>query len=450
MVLNADPFLTEDLKHILSSSPGYYAPEEMTKPDLSKISASTATGKNIVSWSKEKPKRELEFPLQSTATSTALGPGSYDPKKYSPGYKNKEKGSAFSSKDKKGLFGELLIGKLEKQKMAQNLQYIVDMQPGPGAYYSEKNSSSFHKKFDRLRLYQDFQLGDVRFKNKDKSNNLGPGYYSLKDDWICDQEKQNKNNGKTPAFNSSEKNRNIFMKVDKDIPGVNYVSKLENDPKVRKALNKKNYILAIKQRNLQDTNNQKEILHKPFRDKIQEERNKSPGPGDYNLEEIRKFGDKPDPVFRSLTDKAIAFKSVEKKKAPPPGYYLVENGTLASKLKKDKEYLDKAKLPKKMGFDKREPRFGHEVEKNIYKKLLELKESLSAEEKMAKIVRKLYKGNVIYTTSKDFYKPEKDGDEKGVLRYEKEVKPSFPFNRRVYLFNLIYFILEFKVSESEV
>lgn len=432
LLLNHDPFFTEDQKNLLAQSPGYYH-HESSILDNSKISS----GKGVINWSKDKKKRKLEFPLQSTTASIGLGPGSYNPKIYTPRYKLKEKGSAFTSKDKKGIFGELIVGRVEKEKLAKNLQYIVDLEPGPGAYYSEKNSSCFHKKFDRLRRYQDFQLGDVRFKEKLVMNNLGPGHYEIKDDWVWDKRKEKKR--KNVPFNSSAEKKSMFLKSNKDVPGPSYISKMSINPKFEKAKKKKEYLISIKQQSLKTANEQRELLHKPFRDKFKAEKEKTPGPGEYNLERKNRGKLREDPVFRSSTEKLTVFRKDLKEKAPPVGYYLVENNSLATKLKKDRDYLERVKLPAKLGFNNRQPRFGKSEEKNFYRKLLELKQSLTAEQKMAKVIRKLYKGSVEYTTNNNF-KPKKNRQNRRFNSSRAKKQESFPFNIRVIHPNFYFFL----------
>ena len=62
----------------------------------------------------------------------------------------------------------------------ENLEKIIDMQPGPGAYYDSEKNSAFRKSFDRKRVHQNFDLPAERFPPASQDAVLlpGPGQYN--------------------------------------------------------------------------------------------------------------------------------------------------------------------------------------------------------------------------------------------------------------------------------
>ena len=115
-----------------------------------------------------------------------------------------------------------------------DLNYIANIEPGPGEYHDEENISAF-KKAKRNRTIESFRLGEIRFNSindqRMRNHNAGPGSYSVRQDL----EKRSYNKAKIKApFNINElrKPRDFYKIIsDSDAFSLRKIMK-ENETKM--------------------------------------------------------------------------------------------------------------------------------------------------------------------------------------------------------------------------
>jgi hypothetical protein len=173
----------------------------------------------------------------------------------------------------------------------ENLQAIVDQEPGPGAYHDEERHSSFSKKIKRIRYHEDFALKQDRFEKEDltKSPSPGPGFYSeVTPEDVGFNRYVNKRGKKVPfdsqAPRMKQPRKNEFGEIDEDYitPAPGYSANLENDPKMIMAQLRKDDILRQKSDHIRKVQMEKNEAYGPFRKKLKRERRQVPDPGFYH------------------------------------------------------------------------------------------------------------------------------------------------------------------------
>lgn len=345
------------------------------------------------------------------------------------------------------------IVRASDQKYMENLQAIVDQEPGPGAYYDEQKYSSFNKSFKRLKYHEDFSLKVDRFTAPEDEKSTcqpGPGAYNqtqVKD--VGFNQFENRKGVKVPFGTNEprlkELRKNEFGEIDEDYisPGPGHSSNLDKDPKMIMAELRKQDILRQKSHSIKQNLSEKDEAFGPFRKKLKRERSKIPGPGLYHKNNnVRKEGCT-GANFRSKTSRLKVFDD-KKGKIPPPGYYRQDANTIAQNIVHPALRVN---TDVEVSFNSHASRFGYNKKPNIYSQLKKVKQALTDEEKMLKVVQNLYrsgkmgvkyggKEGVYYTDPFDAANLDKGSRAKSLglksgkaWTFNKSVSSNFKFSR---------------------
>lgn len=286
------------------------------------------------------------------------------------------------------------------KKYMDNLQEIINQQPGPGAYYDEKKHSSFTTKSKRVRNHKDvFSLQPERFEDNPfkQSMSPGPGAYNQNQNDDVGFNKYKLRKGKEVPFNSNaprlkEPRKNEFGEIDQDyiLPGPGHSANFDEDPRMIMAELRKKNQLQQKSEHIRKTQREKDLAFGPFRKKLRRERTKVPDPGLYFKSKSVEKKAGAGVNFKSKTSKLTVFEQ-KKGQIPPPGYYKQDSNTIAQHL-----VHPALKVNKEVDvcFNSHAPRFDYNKKPNLYSQLKKVKQALTDEEKMLKVVQNLYKAGL--------------------------------------------------------
>jgi len=355
-----------------------------------------------------KEKRELSLEKNPTGS---IGPGYYYSKKDQsiPKYKKMLKGSAFSSKTKKGMYGELLVGKAEKKKLLDNLNYLVSLEPGPGAYFSEDTFSSFNRESNKESVFQPFEKGSKRFNTKIEINPVGPGQYKVEKPFI--KQTYNVSTNNAPFLRkSSFLEKKQPSKLD-EIRNNMLIQEIQKRHRI--AQRKKQKQLEFRKKQLKSRTDRDDKIIAKIQQIKSEEKNHSIGPGEYSigLSLLGKGGG--ESAFKSTTKRQGIESQLGNLETPSMGYYLVQNGTIADNIEKR---ISNPNHDKQAPFAINEARFTYQKKVPERKRLIEMERKITENEKLVKVLKQLYKGDVEYKCDE----------------YQEEInnRPSYPFNQK--------------------
>ena len=384
----------------------------------------------FVDWSKQTIGARLSH-LANQNTGPKVGPGSYNPKKkVDPRYKKHLQTSAFASDSNKGVYGSRSVGKkLNESDIVKNLQYLVDMEPGPGSYCDERHFTSFRKKFRKSKKYEDFRVAQPRFKTDNQGTILGPGEYQMKDQWV----RASHNRAKI-AFNSNAEKLSLFEIIEKQkVPVDDRMLYRMVNKKIREkaALRKKKFLLEKRKARIRDNLEEENRVHAQFRKQLLKERERSPDPGEYFSLQQKPRKKATNASFKSTSRRMGWVPKTTAESSPPPGYYLVTNGTLADKLSKE---MKKIKNVSGFSFSSRRPRFATQLSTTDSRGFHD--HLMTDDEKMVSVVQQLYKGPDVNGKGRGRSVESGQKDElyaRAMLTWGRfgRSKQSYPFNKKV-------------------
>jgi hypothetical protein len=170
--------------------------------------------------------------------------------------------------------------------------------------------------------------------------------------------------------------------MDYIVPGPGHSAELDKNPKMIRAQLRKDEILRQTSENIRVSQIEKDEAFGPFRKKLKRERRKVPGPGLYHkIQRVRKSRCT-GASFKSKTSRIKVF-SKSKGKTPPPGYYRQDANTIAEKIVHPSLRVNSEV---DVSFNSHAPRFDYNKKPNLYSQLKRVKQALTDEEKMLKVV----------------------------------------------------------------
>ncbi|KRX06766.1 hypothetical protein PPERSA_09168 [Pseudocohnilembus persalinus] len=283
-----------------------------------------------------------------------IGPGKYHKtdNNYNPRYKQKQS-SGFASDCVRSYFDQLIYGTTNqiKAQIRQETGY-KDIMPGPGQYdlsLAEKNKNLSNKNV----VHQFFGSTCERFQSEKYDNyEIGPGQYFQEKSFV--KPSLNDLNGKV-SFSSTTAKENSFVPKQQDLPGPGQYNLL--DKKSIKENVVKKYNQGYKT-NFGQTSQRFQNQKFDF--------NVAPGQYNTDIKKNQAFQQNMDPAFRSNVSRSASMYT----KQMDNRNYQVDNGNIANKLDKQKQYL--SNLQKidviKPGFNVAAPRFVEKINQDTIQK----------------------------------------------------------------------------------
>ena len=354
--------------------------------------------KNGSIWSKMKSKR-MEYLKNNNLEHTHLGPGYYNPSyEKQPNFKKMIPSSSFSSETPKN---RLSFG--TSRSMVEDptdLNYIANLEPGPGAYQDNENLSSF-KKAKENRKIEIFRLGETRFKSKrddrHTSYNAGPGAYSVRQH--PEPRSYNKAKRKAP-FNINELRKpRDYHKIISDSDAFSLRKlRLENDRKIELAKDRKTKLLRQKQKEIRKMLDYHDRAFDFVKKELEIEKQKAPGPGQYHKEMVVSTHKIKNSAFKSKQSRTLFKKEIQDaKEKPGVGAYEMTKNDIKSRI----EDLKLISNDERNGpFLNTGPRFDQETEEAPLRRLEFLKNEITQEENMSDLIAEFYRGRVQYAGMK--------------------------------------------------
>ena len=378
-------------------------------------------------WSKMKTKRNLSFgsTRNSSNANPKLGPGTYNPKAFQAHYKTFKQSPAFLSKDKKGLFVGMMMGDLPT-KDQDNLQYLVDLEPGPGSYHNEKFTSSFRKAAVSTKASISSR-SNMNIKGSRKNSGLqkkgktvvgtfsrekkvlgseipsgnpliGPGKYHPDRLDSSTLIKQSFNHAKVPFFTKSPRQFSDIKDPKKEKPKPeNLGAKLDlliSERRAEEAKIRREQNLIRKRVGARMLIDKEKDVNRFYKEELKRERSKSPGPGTYDLRAQKSLSTKGG-VFGSSNRLGQIPELKQKQWNPAPGYYDVPHKSLSYDLAKRKEKVSFHQS----AFGCNQPRFSYQkgasLSERRRRRLGDAKNSHvdgdTEEQKLREVVKQLFK-----------------------------------------------------------